>query len=208
MSKGTATLPPAGAKRKEELDKRIDALDEAAEKLAAETGKETIDPAKLEPDHEILSQLDMLSVTNKDPLFKYCWVYTGQNGFFVTKKKVEGWQVVQGEMKEAIDHRFKFGKEDTCRRIGDTVLLRIRLDKFMVMQRRTREVRTAQEDSVKSLLIELGDKYGHHGVIVHTDPDEKLLKRMGNKVRARGIATQQFNDHVRQGTVPGAEVGR
>ncbi|MCH7761296.1 hypothetical protein IIA15_07875 [candidate division TA06 bacterium] len=98
--------------------------------------------------------------------------------------------------------------EGTFRRVGDTILMRIRIDRYELMEREKRRKRQMQEDNVKSVLIELGDRYRDKGVIVHTDPDEKLLMKMSQKVRAQNIAKGKFNDMVRHGTVPGAETGR
>lgn len=201
-----STLPPAGVKRQEELKKRKDQLDKKGEELAASLEIESTDPASMEPDQEILRDIDELAVSRSDPLYKYCWVNTWGNGRFVTAKTSRGWQVVQGDMEEA-KNCLREG-EGTFRRVGDTILMRLRVDRYEILERKKKKKRQMQEDSVTSVLIELGDRHKGKGVIVHADPDEKLLMKMSQKARAQNISKGKFNDMVRHGTIPGAETGR
>lgn len=194
-------LPPAGTARDEEFAQRKDKLAEAAESSTMEK----IDPKALEPDRELqylLQEQDALAVTDARKGFAYCWVYTGQHGQMVTKKKSKGWEVVQGNDPESKDHK----SEDTTRRVGDTILMRISLERYDQLARIEEIRRQRQEEGVTSELIGLGEKHANKGFIVRTGED--ALERVRGRSTARHeftkqMATKGIDRMLRDGTVPG-----
>jgi hypothetical protein len=201
-------LPPAGAERNEVLAERKDALEQAAEETAAALETETIDPDKFKIENEIAQNFDpattMLKVSNADPTQRYCWVYSGMHGLMVTQKQIEGWLVVQGNDEEALEH--KGIGADTTRRVGDTLLMKIPLDKFLIIDRRNRE-RAARFNEEKSGISDearrLAKKYG---IPIYQDGevDARTLKRMMTNANAQKIAGRTTDKLIRQGRMPGA----
>ena len=88
-------LPEAGWQRQEELAKRKDSLQQAAEEVSDEREVHSFDPAKLEPILEILQNIDELAVENPQPGMTYFWCYEGGNGRFITIAQRLGWEVVK-----------------------------------------------------------------------------------------------------------------
>ena len=207
MSKKETGLPPAGNAREEELKKRTDKLEEQGEKLATSKEKFAIDPKMLEPDFEIIGKIDELRVPLADnDRFVYCWVCMRGNGRFIYQKKLQGWAVVQGDMPEAPN--LKGGGGDTTRVLGDTMLMRMSLDRYILIKRDEKKKRENQEESVKSVLLEMGDRFASKGVIVRTDPNSKTLGEMAKRALASETAKKQIGNMVREGTVPSMEIGR
>jgi len=192
-------LPPPGDARREELSRRTDELEEMAEELSENVG--TIDPRVLEPDPAIMGQFNMLDVSNADPAYRYCWVYTGQLGSMVKMKLVEGWEVVQGDMQEAKE----LTQGDGTRRLADVLLMRIRLDRAIMLDRQDRERRERQQQAVTAQLEEAGARYAKEGVIVSTPTNmsPERLKTMETRAGARRTAMGAVDNMLREGTVPG-----
>ena len=202
------SLPPAGYERDEELKRRTDALEEAAEEQFSDVG--TIDPAALELDRELQDLIrghNALEVSHADPLYVYCWTYFGLNGQMVWQKKAQGWEVVQGDMKESKEYK----AEDSTRRVGDTLLMRMRRDRYAKLELAQKLVRERQELSVASEINELALKYRGRGIKVHTDQNATFASGKGmmdtiEKRAARQTALRTVDKHLRQGTVPGMEI--
>jgi hypothetical protein len=152
----TTGLPPAGPKRADELSRRLDVLQEKAETAGPEV--ESIDPKKLRPDRELqhlFDKYDILTITNPQPGYKYCWAYTGLHGNDIWGKKGEGWEVVQGNDPECREHTMK---DDTTRRVGDVLLMRIRVDLHVQLLKRAALRQARQEGSIESELFALGQQ--------------------------------------------------
>lgn len=202
-------LPEAGHKRDEELARRKDELEEAVETQTGDT--HTVDPHALTPDRELQRLIrgqNALAVSHADPAFVYCWVYFGLNGQMVWQKKAQGWQVVQGDMKEAVE----FKHEDSVRRVGDTLLMRMRRDHYAKLEMAQRKVARRQEEGIAAELEELGMKYRRTGIRVHTDPDAQFasgrpMMDIVEKRAARQTAMKTVDKRLREGTVPGMEIG-
>jgi hypothetical protein len=209
IPQGPADLPPAGYARDEVLAERTDALAEAAENLAATNEVEAIDPAKYVVENEIATHFDpatqMLKVSNASPAFAYCWTFSGANGLMITQKQLEGWEVVCGDMREAIEH--KGLNADTVRRIGDTVLMRIRKDLYLQLIRRN-ELKAARFNASSTRINDaLRAKAERLGIPIHETLDDAQLKRMHNASMAKTIADRKINELIREGRIPGARVG-
>ena len=198
----TPDLPPPGDARREELKQRADALEERAEKQFGESG--SIDPEKLEIDQDIASilapNLNILAVTDQQPGWRYKWVYTGQNGVFLSAAKLQGWIVVQGDSPEAEDLKWV----DSTRKLADTILMKIPEAKYQLIIAKDRQARRLQQEGVLSEIEEMGAKT--KGVIVHSGrTNPALLRQMQQRAQAQSIATQRFNQMLRQGSVPGSK---
>lgn len=199
-------LPPAGYSREEELRKRLDDLAEKSEVKAEQLDVNTIDPKALRPDRELqhlIRDYDALEVTKKQDGYVYCWAYTGQHGQDIMRKKAKGWAVVQGNDPESREHRY----EDTTRRVGDVILMRIRMDQHFVLEQHEERKRRMRESGAISEVKELGAK---HGFKVHTDiqssPYFSSAQKTDVSVGAKQVALSRVDKMLREGSVPGMEV--
>lgn len=201
IPQGDSTLPPLGDAQREELKRRADALDEAAETAPAPEGGTGPLP-KVE--NELAQYFNELEVSNQDRAYAYCWVYTGQQGRMIRMKLAEGWEVVQGDMREAEELKGMGG--DTTRKLGDVLLMRMRRDRYLALRRRQRERVQAQSEGVDSGLREMGEKYRGKGVVVSPDLSNvrpEVVKRMANRATAQSIAQRTMDQRIREGRVPG-----
>lgn len=199
LPQGDPTLPPPGDARREALRERDDDLAEAAETAGADRG--TIDPRAFEPDREILQHWEATAVPNARPESRYCWVQCGAQwyGRFVNAKRAEGWEIVRPSDDDAPSD---VGQADGTCRVGDTLLMRIRADRYIMLARRREARQRAIETGITSELEELGDKYSRLGVNVRTN-DTNRVKQMATRAAARDIASRQMNTYIREGRVPG-----
>ena len=210
IKQGPSELPPAGYARDEEMARRTDTLAEAAETQANQNEVHAIDPRAFQPINEIQQAIDPetneLTVSNPDPAYVYCWVNAGFHGLFVKLKLAQKFEVVQGEMAEAIEHRGIAA--DTTRRVGDTILMRIRKDHYRVLRKKQAEDADRRMGSVTSGLRDLGEKYRDKGVIVKTfedgTMDDRTMQRMANRAQAAQTGQRVMDKWIKNGTVPGA----
>ena len=197
-------LPPPGDARRDELKRRTDTLDEQAETSSAAGEHYAADPKAFRVESELAQHFNELDVSHQDPAFAYCWVNSGHFGRFIKMKSAQGWEVVQGDMSEAIE--LKGIAADTTRRLGDVILMRLRKDRKLLFDRQERAHRRAVESGVTSTLEEMGEKYRGKGVIVHTDmpaANPRLLDTMQKRAQARSIARQTTDQLLREGRMPG-----
>lgn len=192
-------LPPPGDARREELKRRTDALEQEAEETGLEGGTGPLP----EVENELAQHFNELEVSNQDPAYVYAWVNSGFYTRFVKMKLADGWEVVQGDMPEA--EELKGVGADTTRRLGDVILMRIRRDRYLMLQRRERELRQRQQEGVTGTLQEMGDRYRQHGIVVHTGEtmNPRVMETMQKRATARRAGGQQFDQMLREGRVPG-----
>lgn len=199
-------LPPAGHARDEELKRRADTLAEEAEKRAEALSMSGIDADVLKIESELASQMDELYVTNRQPGYEYCWVNfdapSSARGLMVKRKLAQrGWEVVCGDMPEAIEVKDVTGN----RRVGDVILMRIKKEHFDKLKAAEEEYARSLSGAVHSNLQQLGEKYRGRGVIVHTPENmsPQLLKSMEARARGAMAANQKLDQSLRDGTVEG-----
>ena len=176
---GDSRLPPPGDARREELSKRTDNLQEAAETLANEQEVYAMDPESpaLTPDRELAKLFDsrtmsMLTVSNPQPGWRYSWANAvNQSGLQVMMKKYEGWQVVSGPDVECTEHK----GPDGTRRVADVLLLKIPEAQYQRLAERDAIRRDRQQRGVAAELEALGHKYRDKGLKVHT-PNTEISK--------------------------------
>lgn len=170
VSLGDDALPPPGDARREELKRREDTLQEAAERLSDEQELDTIDPSKLEVDREFAQHWDpatasILTVSNPQPGWEYTWQNAvNQSGLQVMMKKTDGWQVVSGSDPESREHKHA----DGTRRIGDVLLMKIRKERKDQLDRRDEIRRERVQRGVTKELEDMGERMRGKGVRVHT----------------------------------------
>lgn len=211
LTGGVESLPPAGDERRDVLAARADRLAEQAESLP-EGGQ--IDPKKLRIENELAQHMgadgsfNMMEVSKKSPAHAYAWVnFASQHGLFVKMKLSQGWEVVQGEMEEAIELK----SADGTRRLGDVLLMRCQLDIYLRNLRQEDAKRKAQQEGVTANLRELGDRHRKKGVIVHLDESTmstETINHMANTAAARQSATAMLDKNIRAGSVPGRPAPR
>ncbi len=199
IPQGPATLPPPGDARRETLSARADVLAEATDTSNAEI--EGGSGALPEVESELAQHFNELEVEGALPEYAYSWVYTGQFGRDIRSKQAEGWEVVQGDMTEA--KALQGIAADTTRRLGDVILMRTRLERYMRRRKQRESHQRAVEEGVTAELQELGDRYAKYGIIVHTNASPELMKTMASRAAARHMASTQFDSLVRHGNVPG-----
>lgn len=209
-------LPEAGHARREELKRRLEALQAEIEKLdTGDTG--TIDASKLQIDREVAVHFSgpdaELYISKADANYKYTWVYRDPynkyGGRFVRSYQVDGWEIVSGsDMREAWEHRSATGE----RWVADCLLMRMRIDKHAEMHRLRRVRRRAIEGGATAALEEMADRTG---VKIHTDystmpghlqsavesaSSSHMQQRRGF---ARQMAVNKLDSAIRAGTLPG-----
>jgi hypothetical protein len=196
-------LPPAGDAQRDEIKRRLDSLEERARAQFPEV--ESINPDKIRPDNEILGPIaempNMLGVTNQQPGRKYKWVYTGQNGYFVTQARLQGWVPVQGNDPEAEARTWT----DTTRKLGDTVLMWIPEERYRQLAQQDFQKRMLQQKSITAELEERGREMGVR--VSKGFRDQAMLERLQEQAWARQVAEAKFKKMLEQGRIPGMEIG-
>ena len=160
----SGALPESGAARQKELSLKAERLIQKAEELLAQID---IAPAKdgaLEIDREIraaLSEMNEVYVSNaQTDTFAYSWIYRDPHndfgGRYVRKMQALGWERVSGDMPEASEHRFV----DGSRVVADCLLMRIQLDRKMLLEKRDRMLREAQQAGIQARVYDLAERAG------------------------------------------------
>jgi len=204
LPQGDPELPPPGDERREVLRERTDTLAEAAEALSEERG--AVDPRAFEVENEVGQHFDGLEVPRARADYRYCWVQCGASwyGRFVNMKRSEGWEVVRAGDDDAPDDTTQV--DNTCR-VADVLLMRMRADRYILLQRkrmaRQRAIETGSMEA--SALTEASEKYAKLGIQAGV-ADTSRLKTMTARSRAALLAQQQFEQKIRDGQVPGVPV--
>lgn len=172
-------LPPSGYRRREEMAKRIDALAEKAEILSENSEIYKVDPAKLKEDPEILKHLNFNNNTFEisDPVKGYVYYWERDDHRMITYRKQQarallgaghsGWEVVNREMPEAMELQHV----DGSRKIGDVVLMRIKEDSYIMIQKRLALMNKFKEASISGPLADF--VRANEGLVqVHTFQNE------------------------------------
>jgi hypothetical protein len=199
------------------LKERQDTLEQQAEELAGSLEREAINPDKLRPIREIQYAIRQgaLQVTNAQPGYRYSWVCTQMHAQGIWQKKTLGWETVHGDMPESREHTV----EDSSRRIGDTILMRIpeerarEIDAYNEYMAQTRLVGTENE------LIDFGEAYRGRGLSVSRLEDmpenkQRAVAARGAAGRAgakelfmeqatKSVALGAIDEKLREGNVPG-----
>lgn len=204
---GPSELPPPGDARRDELKRRDDALTERLARIEEALGLDNsggppVDIRHFPIENEIASKFDYLKVSDAQPEYHYYWAnYAAQHGLDVTAHTVMGYEVVCGEMPEARNCRDELGR----RKIGDVILMRIKLDEKLKLDQLDRRKRQMREDGVLGVLEAMGDRWGRRGVIYRPNLNEYQMGRVVQQAQAQQIARQRFDGMLRGGRVPGLQ---
>lgn len=161
-SAAPSTLPPAGDARREELKRRTDTLEERAETLAIERNQEAIphdhDAFNPERNREIQHAIsrNYLEIGLNHPYLKVKWVNCrNQDGSMVWAAKSEGWVVATTrEFPEAAE----LSREDGSIRIGDVMLMCIRMDLHAQLEEAQKQKRLRQQYGVEAEIHDLAER--------------------------------------------------
>lgn len=206
---------PAGHGRREELRRSKDVLEEEIEEIATTEDKIAVKPSAFKKDREIIGLITAsFDITNKDPNYEYCWARCVPGDERQVQQKLAlqvntthgqmpTWEVVKGDMLEAIERKEVTG----YRRIADTILMRCRKDIYLYLQRHQEEVNRRFQGSITSEM----EAFAHENrgnIIAHTDPDDPAVQRIVNQGYNDQMAMKRVDRHMREGTMPGAEMRR
>lgn len=160
---GIEGLLAAGHGRREQMKRRLDNLHESAERMLenTDTAMYAIDPAKLKEEPEILKHLNTTScvfeVTNPKPGYVYLWEREKSDA--IARKKTEariwlgpghpGWEVVSSAAEPECHDLLT---AEGTRRIGDTILMRITTESYILIQRRQALMRRFREANIPQSL--------------------------------------------------------
>lgn len=204
-----AELPAPGHKRREFMKERLARLQEAAQRMATEMQRGTIDPQKLEILNEIAGRVEYLDVSNARDGRVYTWVSTNRHGQHVQEMKGFGFQVVQGDDPEAKELMDSGGA--TTRRLGDVILMWCPEELYVALKAKKIVDQRKMEQSSAANLRELVDKNRSRGFSIRPfgmntleGPDIEV-GRFSNK-QMHDAAVKMLDGHLRDGTVPGMVV--
>jgi hypothetical protein len=214
----------AGEKRRDQLKRKAEKLMSDANKIIADLGDDgpvRVDPSKHKVENEVraaLNEFNEVYVSNRDENYKYAWVYRDPHnefgGRFVRRLQALGWEVVSGSREdakkgvnpEAIEHFYV----DGTRVVADCLLMRCRIDRYAMLEKRDRLLRQAQQVGIYSDVFEAAERAG---VRVWEDmPDfvSEGIRSQADTRRARALGQFHARNRngsmdrmLRTGTVPG-----
>lgn len=205
-------LDAPGAERRETLARKAEKLIEAANKLLEQIEVEGADPANLEVDNEVrqaLNEMNEVYVSNAQAEFTYAWIFRDPHneygGRHVRRLQAIGWEVVSGDMPEAREHRHV----DNTRVVADCLLMRIRLDRKMLLDRRDALLREAQQAGVTARVYELAERANTRvydklpGFIEDAMAGESARRAAARSQFHRMNAGGRMDRMLRTGTIPG-----
>jgi len=219
-----SNLPPAGYKRDEELAKRHDDLQEAAELKADENEVGAIpnnhDAFNPERNREIQHAIHKhyLDIGTDSLQYKTKWVnYVNLNAQKVWEAKSDGWQVATvREFPEA--REMGAVREDNTIRVGDVMLMFITIDQHRALDEKQRQKRLRQQYGVEADIHDLAERTNsrqgqavfagvstpHIGVTGKIS--ESTSQRPGVSSAARKVALNHLGNKMKQGTIPGVPI--
>jgi len=211
-------LPPPGAARQEELSRRTDQLAEAAESQSVEVGK--IPESALAPDREIRRDISRgyMEVGINHPIYKFKWVnYASLNGQMVWQAKSQKWKIANLDTFREIPYSDQANdiemvqdmlRADNTIRVGDVLLMHIRIDQYEQNRQAEQEKIRRQQFGYESDVYDLAEKYPTVFKNVSTDENPTLDPRTQQLIdRRRGAGKAALNaigeQMKRPGGVPG-----
>lgn len=208
-------LPPPGDERQEVLKKRTDQLEEQIDQKSEQSF--AIDPSKMEPDNEILKDIDkgFLHPPCADPKFEYAWVQCKHpedhpsrmvETKLAEKVKVGGkwirpWAVVMGDEPDA--KGLKKSAENTCT-IGDVLLMRCRKDHYALLEMAKRRKSLERQYGTDSSLVEVALSYNAAGgeAAYNKYKDDANFSLFSNEFKMK------LDNALRTGNLPGMQIPR
>jgi hypothetical protein len=166
----------------------------------------------VEVDREVrqaLNELNEVYVSHAQSEFVYVWIYrdpTGDGGNrWVRAMQGLGYELVMHDMPEAKEHTHVTG----CRVVADCVLMRVRIDRKMLLDRRDVILRQAQQAGVTARVYDLADRVGSK--VYDRLPDfmqDTLSQQATSQAQARAEfhrrnAGGKFDRMLKSGSIPG-----
>lgn len=202
-----------GVQRVEAAVKRAEELIRQSQEILDEIGVQGADASALQIEREVrqaLNEFNEVYVSHAQSEFAYAWIYRDPGnqfgGRYVRKMQALGWEVVQGDNPEAQEHRFV----DGTRVVSDCVLMRIRIDRKMMLDKRDRLLREAQQEGIVSRVHELAERAGTRVYDKLPGFVEEALSSQADQRRAsaqrafhRMNASGKVDRMLKTGTIPG-----
>lgn len=206
-------LEQAGDSRAEQLARKAHQMVAEAQKLLDQLDIGQGDSSQIEIEREVrqaLNELNEVYVSNQKSDHVYAWIYRDPynqfGGRFVRKMQALGWETVIGrDEPEAKEHIHV----DGSRVVADCVLMRIRLDRKFLLEKRDRILREAQQVGIVARIADLAER-------AHTRLYDKLPgfveEAISSEASRRSAARTEFNRRnvngrmdrmLRTGTIPG-----
>ncbi len=208
-------LPPPGNERQEVLKKRTDQLEEQIDQKSDQFL--AVDPAKMEPDNEILNDIDkgFLYPPSADPNFEYNWVQCRHpvdhpsrmveiklsEKIKVGGKWVRPWKVVMGTDPDS--KGLKISAENTCT-IGDVLLMRCRKDHYALLTLEKRRKTLERTYGTDSALVDIALSHNTTG----GEEAYSKYKQDANFSLFGNALKMKLDNMVRTGNIPGLEINR
>lgn len=206
------TSEAAGYATRENLARKAEKLIAKANQLLEEIGTQTADSAALEIDREVrqaLNEVNEVYVSNQQAEFAYAWVFRDPRnefgGRYVRKMQALGWELVTGDDPEAREHKFV----DNTRVVADCLLMRIRLDRRVLLDKRDRLLRQAQQEGITARVADLAERAGTQ---VYDKLPGFVEEQLSNRSSIQRNAQAEFNRRnvggkmdrmLRSGSIPG-----
>lgn len=208
-------LPPPGDERREVLAERTDQLAQEIDQKSNQTF--AVDPAAMEPDNEILNEIDkgFLYPPSADPKFQYNWIQCRHpvdhpsrmvETKLAEKVKVNGkwirpWKVVMGNDLDA--KGLRISAENTCV-IGDVLLMRCRKDHYALLEMEKRRKTLERSYGTDSSLVDMALSYNAAG----GEAAYSKYKEDANFTLHGNAFKMKLDNMVRTGNIPGLEINR
>lgn len=202
---------------RDDLAKKAEKLIAAAQKLLEQMDVETADPAQLEVDREVraaMNEMNEVYVSNAQSEYTYAWIFRDPHneygGRYVRKMQALGWEVVSHDHPEAKEHKFV----DGTRVVADCLLMRCRLDRKLLLDKRDRLLRDAQQAGIVARVHELAERAGTRVYDKLPGFVEESLASQADQRRSQTRATALRDFHrmntggkvdrmLRTGSIPG-----
>lgn len=209
------TRGPAGYAAREALANRAEELIARAQEMLAQLDIHTADSNDLEVENEVrqaLNEMNEVYVSNALEDHVYSWVFRDPHnefgGRYVRRMQALGWEIVAHDMPEAKEHR----AVDGTRWVSDCLLMRLRIDRRVVLDQRDRILRQAQQEGITSRVIELAQRAGTRVYDKLPDFVQQGMSATADRQRAARAAFHRMNAGgkvdrmLKTGTIPGVPV--
>jgi hypothetical protein len=135
----------------------------AAEELLARIDITPAEDEAVVVDREVraaLTEMNEVYVSNAQADYAYSWIYRDPRnefgGRYVRRMQALGWEVIHADMPEGKEHKFV----DGTRVVSDCLLMRIRLDRKMLLDKRDKLLRQAQQAGISARVTDLAERAG------------------------------------------------
>jgi hypothetical protein len=204
-----SNLPPAGHVRNEELKMRADTLEQQAETQYANVGAIPADALKPDPNMQYEIRHSHMGIGVDHPLYRTKWVnYVNNNGYMVWQAKSDGWQVATArEFPEGRDMM----KADGSLRVGDVLLMFMRIDEHLKLEMREKHKRLQQQYGVEADIHDLAERtnramgqqvFANVQTPAITGISDSTLEAMRTR-SAQRTAANILGNRMKEGLIPG-----